>query len=78
MGILIDGGESSLEFIPCCDAMKRAALVLDRNEHSCAPFIDGHWPPMLNGCDAELERDPIVFCPWCGKPIVRKHASVER
>lgn len=74
MGFLIDGGESALEFVPCCEAMKRAARVMDRDESPCAPFVAMSWPPNLNGCDAAIEHDPIVFCPWCGKPVVRKRA----
>lgn len=72
MAFLIKGGEGALQFVACCDAMRRAARVLGREEASCAPFVDMCWPPRLHGCDAAIESDPIAFCPWCGKPIVPK------
>lgn len=70
--------EGDLQFVACCEAMKRAARITKRDEHRCAPFVEYDWPPKLNGCDAELENDPIIYCPWCGKILVRKQDSAGR
>lgn len=73
MGFILKDGEEGLAYVVCCEAIGRAARVVKREEADCAPFLGECWPVKLYGCDAAIDRDPIRFCPWCGRAIVRKH-----
>jgi hypothetical protein len=71
MGFILKHGEADLSFKLCCEAMGRATRVIERNEPDCAPHVDYDWPPTIHGCDAAIAHDPINFCPWCGKQIIK-------
>ena len=69
--------EGAVEFVLCCPAMRRAVGVDPRDEAACTPHFDSKGPVVINGCDGDsIQRDPLRFCPWCGREILPRDRRV--
>jgi hypothetical protein len=68
--------EGAVEFVLCCPAMRRAVGVDPRDEAPDSPRL-GAWAPVTVLCaGASIQRDPLRFCPWCGREILPRDRRV--
>lgn len=54
----------------CCPVMES---FLYGKHYACVPHLNGGC---IAGCDETFDKDfggePIRFCPWCGKAVVKE------
>lgn len=68
--------ERAVEFVLCCPAMRRAAGVYPREEAPDAPRLSTSAPVTILCAGMCIERDPLRFCPWCGREILPRDRRV--